>query len=211
MSRSSGNYQQAFAQPFPIHRFHYLHPKNFIRSQEIEKTRMIKSSCLRLHFAHPENILFDIRTMVSQNKKAFMNWFKTTLEIKTNGKGLYPITDEVNERIRQFGTQDGICFFFIQHTSASLVVSENYDPTAKTDLVAFMEKLVPEKQPWHQHTLEGSDDSPSHMRAMLTNVSMTIPIDQGQLSLGTWQGIYLFEHRSRGHTRRVLIRCLANT
>lgn len=138
-----------------------------------------------------------------------MNWFKTFLEIKTNGKGLYPFTDEVNDRIRQFGIQDGICFFFIQHTSASLVVSENYDPTAKTDLVAFMEKLVPEKQPWHQHTLEGSDDSPSHMRTMLTNVSMTIPVDQGHLSLGTWQGIYLFEHRSRGHTRRVLIRCLA--
>ena len=77
------------------------------------------------------------------------------------------------------------------------------------DLEVFMEKLAPENQPWYRHTLEGADDSPSHMRAMLTQTSLTIPVDAGSLSLGTWQGIYIFEHRSRSHRRKVLIRCLA--
>jgi secondary thiamine-phosphate synthase enzyme len=95
------------------------------------------------------------------------------------------------------------------HTSASLVVSESYDPSAKIDLEEFMERLVPENQRWFRHTLEGSDDSPSHMRAMLTHTSLSIPIDHGNLSIGTWQGLYLFEHRSRPHRRKVLIRCLS--
>ena len=137
-----------------------------------------------------------------------MNWFKDTLEIATRGQGLYPFTQAVQNRIRQWGIQEGMCFLYIQHTSASLVISENYDPTAKVDLEAFMSRLAPEDQPWHRHTLEGPDDSPSHIRAMLTPVSLTIPIDDGQLNLGTWQGIYLFEHRSTGHRRQVLIRCL---
>jgi secondary thiamine-phosphate synthase enzyme len=137
-----------------------------------------------------------------------MNWYKTTLEITTNGKGLHPFTDEVNDCVHQFGVQDGICYLFIQHTSASLIISESFDPTAQQDLETFMEKIAPENQPWHRHTLEGTDDSPSHMRAMLTNVNLTIPIERGQLNLGSWQGIYLFEHRSRGHHRRVLFRCL---
>ena len=101
-----------------------------------------------------------------------------------------------------------MCYLFIPHTSASLVISENYDPTAKLDLETFMDRLVPESQPWHEHTLEGPDDSPSHMRAILTATSLTIPIDDGRLSLGTWQGVYLFEHRRRGHRRQVLLRCL---
>jgi secondary thiamine-phosphate synthase enzyme len=89
-----------------------------------------------------------------------------------------------------------------------LVISESYDPSAKIDLEAFMDRVAPDGQNWHRHTLEGPDDSPSHMRAMLTNVSLSIPIDNGQLSLGTWQGIYLFEHRNRPHHRSVLLRCL---
>lgn len=97
---------------------------------------------------------------------------------------------------------------YIQHTSASLVISESYDPTAKIDLEVFMERLAPEDQAWHRHTLEGRDDAPSHIRAMLTNTSLSIPIDDGKLSLGTWQGVYLFEHRVRGQGRRVLVRCL---
>jgi secondary thiamine-phosphate synthase enzyme len=137
-----------------------------------------------------------------------MNWHKSIIEIQTKGKGLYPFTDAVQEQIHQFGIRDGVCYLFIQHTSASLVVSESYDPTARIDLESFFDKLVPENQPWHLHTLEGIDDSPSHMRAMLTNVSLTIPIDHGQLSLGAWQGIYVFEHRSKGHNRKVLLRCL---
>jgi len=138
-----------------------------------------------------------------------MNWFKDTLEISTRGKGLYPFTESVEARIREWDVQEGMCYLYVQHTSASLVISESYDPSAKMDLEMFMEKLAPENQPWHRHTLEGADDSPSHMRAMLTQTSLTIPVDAGRLSLGTWQGIYLFEHRSRGHRRKVLIRCLA--
>lgn len=137
-----------------------------------------------------------------------MNWHKDTLEVVTRGKGLYPFTDEVNARIRKWSLQEGMCFLFLQHTSASLTISESYDPSAREDLETFLDKLAPENQPWHRHTMEGPDDSPSHMRAMLTLPGVTIPIDDGQLSLGTWQGIYLCEHRRRGHRRKILIRCL---
>lgn len=137
-----------------------------------------------------------------------MEWFKDTLEISTHGKGLYPFTDAVTRRVREWQIHDGMAYLFVQHTSASLLVSENYDPTAKVDLETFMEKLAPENQAWHRHTLEGPDDSSSHLRAMLTPVSLTIPIDGGELSLGTWQGIYLFEHRTQPHRRSVLLRCL---
>lgn len=140
-----------------------------------------------------------------------MHWFKETLNIATRGKGLYPFTQEITSRLRQWGVQEGMCYLYIQHTSASLLISESYDPTARIDLEAFMERLAPPDQPWHRHTLEGADDSPSHMRAMLTPSSLTIPIDAGQLSLGTWQGVYLFEHRASGHRRQVLMRCLSVT
>lgn len=138
-----------------------------------------------------------------------MEWFKDTLQLSTRGKGLYPFTELVLSRIRTWGIREGMCYLFLQHTSASLLLSENYDPTAKDDLEAFMERLAPEDEPWHRHTLEGPDDSPSHMRAMLTPSSLTIPIDGGRLSLGTWQGIYLFEHRADDQYRKVLLRCLA--
>ena len=138
-----------------------------------------------------------------------MKWYKDRLDISTRGKGLYPFTEAVNRRIREWGIEAGMCYLFLQHTSASLVISENYDPTAKQDLEAFVDRLAPENQPWYRHTLEGSDDSPSHLRAMLTLPSVTIPIDGGQLNLGTWQGIYLFEHRARGQRRNVLLRCLS--
>lgn len=136
-----------------------------------------------------------------------MNWHKETLTISTRGKGLYAFTNEVEKRLRSWGVQEGMCYLYLPHTSASLVISENYDPTARVDLEAFMERLVPEDQSWHQHTLEGADDSPS-IRAMLTLTSISIPIEDGGLCLGTWQGIYLFEHRTTGHRRRVLLRCL---
>ena len=137
-----------------------------------------------------------------------MDWFKDTLEVGTRGKGLYPFTQAVEARIRDWGVREGMCYLYVQHTSASLLISESYDPTAREDLETFMERLAPERQTWHRHTLEGSDDSPSHMRAMLTDTCLTIPVDHGRLSLGTWQGVYLFEHRNRGHNRRVLVRCL---
>ena len=138
-----------------------------------------------------------------------MRWFKDTLQITTRGKGLYPFTQEIASRLRQWGVQEGMCYLFIQHTSASLVISENYDPTAKLDLEAFMDRLAPPDQSWQRHILEGADDSPSHIRSMLTPTSLTIPIDAGELSLGAWQGVYLFEHRASSHHRQVLLRCLS--
>ena len=137
-----------------------------------------------------------------------MNWHKTTLEISTRGKGPHDITAAVRDQLRDWGVQEGMCFLFLPHTSASLVVSENWDPTARADLATFMERLVPEKDSWYSHNLEGPDDATSHIRAMLTDTSLTVPVDEGNLSLGSWQGIYLFEHRSRPHQRRVLIRVL---
>jgi secondary thiamine-phosphate synthase enzyme len=137
-----------------------------------------------------------------------MKWYKDTIQIRTQGKGLYPFTPRIQEIVRQSGIPEGMCYLYIQHTSASLAVSESYDPSAKIDLETFMEKLVPEGQSWFRHTLEGPDDSTSHIRALLTLTSLSIPIDDQQLNLGTWQGVYLFEHRTRSHQRRVLVRCL---
>lgn len=138
-----------------------------------------------------------------------MNWYRDTLEISTSGKGMHAFTNRVEERIRRWGILQGMCYLYIQHTSASLVISENYDPTAQKDMEVFMDRLAPEGESWYAHTLEGADDSPSHLRAMLTQISLTIPIDEGHLSLGTWQGIYVFEHRARGQRRKVLLRCLS--
>jgi len=137
-----------------------------------------------------------------------MNWYRDTLEISTRGKGLYPFSAAIDARIRQWQIGEGMCYLYIQHTSASLLISESYDPSARLDLETFMERLAPEMQTWYRHTLEGPDDSSAHIRAMLTPVSLTIPIDNGQLNLGTWQGVYLFEHRSNPHRRQVLLRCL---
>jgi secondary thiamine-phosphate synthase enzyme len=138
-----------------------------------------------------------------------MRWFKSTLEINTRGKGLYPFTRSVIDCIHQWQIQNGMCYLYLQHTSASLVIGENYDPSAREDMQSFLDRLVPENQAWFRHTLEGADDSPAHLRAMITPTSQVIPIDDGDLSLGTWQGIYLFEHRSIPHRRQVLIRCLS--
>jgi secondary thiamine-phosphate synthase enzyme len=137
-----------------------------------------------------------------------MTIYKATLQYQTNGKGLYDITSEVRAEMNKSGVQDGLCTLFIPHTSASLILSENWDPTARNDLEEFMDRLVPEGQPWFEHTQEGPDDSPSHMRSMLTKSSETIPVDNGSLTLGSWQGIYLFEHRTRPHARKLFVRIL---
>ncbi len=126
-----------------------------------------------------------------------MNWHKTTLEISTRGKGLQDITSIIRAQLREWDVREGMCFLFLQHTSASLVISEN-----------CMGRLVPDRDDWYTHDLEGPDDATSHIRSMLTDTSLTIPVDDGDLSLGTWQGIYVFEHRSRPHQRRVLMRVL---
>jgi secondary thiamine-phosphate synthase enzyme len=138
-----------------------------------------------------------------------MKWHKATLEISTHGKGLHDITGAVRAQLRDWDVQEGMCFLFLPHTSASLVLSENWDLTARADLETFMERLVPEGEGWYTHDLEGADDATSHIRAMLTDTSLSIPVDEGELSLGTWQGIYIFEHRNRPHRRKVLLRALS--
>jgi len=138
-----------------------------------------------------------------------MNWHKTTLEISTHGKGLHDITSSLRTQLKEWEVREGMCFLFLQHTSASLVISENWDPTARADLETFMERIVPERDNWYTHDLEGPDDATSHIRSMLTDTSLTIPVDNGALSLGTWQGVYVFEHRARSHIRKVLMRVLS--
>lgn len=137
-----------------------------------------------------------------------MKWRKTTLSIPTRGKGLYAFTEQVNAQLRIWNAREGMCFLYCPHTSASLTINENYDPTAQADLESALEKMVPENAPWYTHDLEGPDDATSHIRAMLTGSSLTIPVDNGQLTLGTWQGVYLFEHRAHAHRREVWVRVL---
>ena len=137
-----------------------------------------------------------------------MKWFKKSIRVDTKGKGLYPVTDQINRVLSSWGAAEGMCYLFIPHTSASLIINESYDPTARLDMEKFLENLAPEGESWYRHTMEGSDDSPSHLRAILTQTSLSIPVDDGILSLGTWQGVYLFEHRARSHRRDLLIRYL---
>jgi len=138
-----------------------------------------------------------------------MTFFKANLVIQTHGRGLYEITNEINAHIQNWGMKEGMAYVFIPHTSASLVINESYDPTAQRDLETFLDRIAPEGESWYAHTLEGRDDSPAHLRAMLTTTSLTIPVDAGRMSLGTWQGIYLAEHRRRTHRREILLRGLS--
>jgi secondary thiamine-phosphate synthase enzyme len=127
------------------------------------------------------------------------------LEIRTNGKGLYEITREVQSKIDRFGVQNGTATVFVQHTSCSVIIMENADPTARHDLEEFFDRLVPEDADYFSHRSEGSDDMPSHIRMVLTRTSETVPIVDRQMQLGTWQGIFLFEHRRAPHRRKVWI------
>lgn len=137
-----------------------------------------------------------------------MNWRKTILTLDTRGKGLYAFTAQVNALLRAWNVREGMCFLYCPHTSASLTINENYDPTARADLQTALERLVPERDTWYTHYLEGPDDATSHIRTMLTDSSLTIPIDDGRLMLGAWQGVYLFEHRAYPHRRQVWVRVL---
>ena len=127
------------------------------------------------------------------------------LEVRTNGKGLYEITDEVQAKIDKCGARDGTVTVFVQHTSCSVVITENADPTARDDLEEFFNRLVPEDVDYFTHGSEGSDDMPSHIRMVLTRTSETVPIADGKTQLGTWQGIFLFEHRRAPHRRKILV------
>jgi secondary thiamine-phosphate synthase enzyme len=125
--------------------------------------------------------------------------------VATRGKGTTEITDEVARIVRESGVATGLATVFLQHTSASLVIYENADPSARTDLHAFFERLVPEDDPHLVHTAEGPDDSTSHLRMILTRTSESIPVAQSRMVLGTWQGIFLFEHRRAPHRRTVVV------
>src|ERR1700692_2016799 len=127
------------------------------------------------------------------------------LEVRTHGKGLYEITDEVQAKIDRCGTRNGTVTVFVQHTSCSIIIMENADPTARRDLEEFFERLVPEDADYFTHGSEGSDDMPSHIRMVLTRTSETVPIVDGKMQLGTWQGVFLFEHRQAPHRRRLSV------
>ena len=135
-------------------------------------------------------------------------WKFTMIEkisTKTNGQGLYDITSDIQRVVNESGCDDGLCTVFISHTSASLTIQENADPSAKRDLEVWLSKLVKENDPVFTHTHEGADDMPSHIKSALTAVSLGIPVLDGRLGLGTWQGIFLWEHRNGRHSRNILV------
>lgn len=125
--------------------------------------------------------------------------------VRTHGQGLMEITDLVSRCVHESSVREGLCTVFIKHTSASLTIQENADPSARADLEAWLNRLVPENDRLYSHTAEGPDDMPSHIKSILTNVSLGVPVIDGYLALGTWQGIYLWEHRKRPHTREIVV------
>jgi secondary thiamine-phosphate synthase enzyme len=127
------------------------------------------------------------------------------LSIQISGQGLHDVTGEVRQAVRETGVREGLCTVFIQHTSASLTIQENADPSARRDLENWLNRLVPERDPLYTHTAEGPDDMPSHIKAALTATSLSIPVLDGELGLGTWQGIYIWEHRRHSGARKLLV------
>ena len=131
-----------------------------------------------------------------------------TIRIETQGRGIVDITPDVQSVVAHSGIRLGICQVFIHHTSASLMLSENADPDVLRDLESYMARLVPDGDPMFRHTAEGPDDMPAHVRSVLTQSAISLPVDEGRCLLGTWQGVYLWEHRHRGHQRRITITVL---
>ena len=130
------------------------------------------------------------------------------LVIKTRGRGFYEFTKDVNALVAESNFQNGLATVHLQHTSASLVIQENADPEVRLDFERFFTRLVPDGDPLFRHTCEGDDDMPAHVRTALMAVNLSIPISRGKLSLGTWQGIFLWEHRTIPHTRRIILHLL---
>ncbi|MCG8509275.1 MAG: secondary thiamine-phosphate synthase enzyme YjbQ [Rhodospirillales bacterium] len=127
------------------------------------------------------------------------------LSIRSRGPGLHEFTRDLEKLVAQSGLDSGLCTLFIQHTSASLTIQENADPDVQADLETFFARLVREDPSLYRHTMEGPDDMPAHIRGALTDISLNIPVARGRPALGTWQGIYLFEHRRRGHSRQLVL------
>jgi len=130
---------------------------------------------------------------------------QTTLTVRTRGQGLHEVTGEVARWVAAQGIGAGLLTVFCQHTSASLTIQENADPDVRADLETFFARLVREDPSLYRHTIEGDDDMPAHIKGALTDVSLAIPVTDGRLALGTWQGLYLFEHRRGGHARRLVL------
>ncbi|NOJ94580.1 YjbQ family protein [Corallococcus sp. CA049B] len=130
------------------------------------------------------------------------------LTVSTRGRGLVDITGEVQRAVKGTGIREGLCTVFLHHTSASLIISENADPVVQRDLEAFFSRLVKDGDPLFQHDAEGPDDMPAHVRTVLTQVSLSIPVKDGEADLGTWQGVYVWEHRTSPHRRRVTVSVL---
>lgn len=139
-----------------------------------------------------------------------MSYSTSQFAVSTNGKGTYEITRKVAAEVKRSGIEVGTATVFVRHTSCSLILMENADPSARRDLERFFEQLVPENTSWFEHTAEGLDDSTSHIRSVLTRSSEVIPVVDRELQLGTWQGIFLFEHRRAPHSRQVVVTVMGN-
>ena len=129
--------------------------------------------------------------------------------VTTPGRGLHEITGQVQSIVARTALEDGLCTLFVRHTSASLLIQENADPTARRDLERWLDRLVPDGDPFYSHDAEGPDDMPGHIKAALTAVSLSVPISGGALALGSWQGVYLWEHRRRGSQRELVLHVVA--
>ncbi|MGI8957411.1 MAG: secondary thiamine-phosphate synthase enzyme YjbQ [Chthoniobacterales bacterium] len=143
--------------------------------------------------------------IAASSVNAAMRIHSAAFKVSTKGKGTYEITDRVTSIVAESEVKAGTVTVFVRHTSCSLIIMENADPNARYDLENFFEQLVPEDTPWFEHTAEGADDSTSHIRSVLTRSSEVIPIADGQVQLGTWQGIFLFEHRRAWHLREIAL------
>lgn len=134
-----------------------------------------------------------------------MQIFQTTLQIESPHRGTFNITDKINQIVAESGIQTGIAHIFIQHTSASLIITENADPTVREDIEYWMQKTIQDGDPNYRHNYEGDDDMSGHIRSMITDMNQTIPITTGRLNLGTWQGLFLYEHRTGRFQRNIVI------
>jgi secondary thiamine-phosphate synthase enzyme len=130
---------------------------------------------------------------------------QSSIQVRTSGRGAYEITDEVQRAVIESGVARGLCHVFIHHTSASLMLCENADPSVLSDLETFMSRLAPDGDPMFRHTVEGPDDMPAHVRSVLTQSGLDLPVDRGKLDLGTWQGVFVWEHRRAAHVRRLTL------
>lgn len=131
--------------------------------------------------------------------------YQETLQIDTRGRGTLNLTQQVQEVVSRSGVDTGLCHVFVQHTSASLILCENADPDVRNDLEDWLARQAPDGDPRYRHSMEGPDDMPAHIRSILTSMDLTLPVTSGTCALGTWQGVFLYEHRQYAHRRRVIV------